>query len=624
MRRQDCTPQEQWVLEQLEQGGIADLNQKFGEAEEKRRLRAPFLEALLTDDIENFKPRRQGIRIAWAVIPEDLDLANAEVAHIVVLRGLVFKRKVVCRDARFKRHLILNGCRFLQAADFDGVQVAGNVFCRKAVFQGPVDFGDADIGGKFRAVRAQFNRETKNANFNGLKVGQDAFFDKAVFQGPVDFGGADIGGQFRAVRAQFNRETAKANFNRLKVGKDAFFREAVFRGQVDFGGADIGGKFSAEGAQFNRETAKANFNRLKVGQAAFFLEAIFQGPVDFVGADIGGQFIADGARFLKGAMLGGIKVGLSAFFRGAEFHGSVSLNHAYLQDLLIGGTPIPELHLSHTRIDREIKIHESEIGSLQAGNLGVQGPASLKQVTIKEEADLRYANLQTLHLVDVKWPDREEKVRLEGLRYKGITAGPTGDDHDALLAWLDGARFHTQPYRQLEACWQEHGERDWADKAFLRLKQRQAREDLGKGRFLSFLWTWFLLGLAGYGRKPLRPLFWAGLMFLLGIFAFHNPATMVPRHLSVQAVYTNPAITGLYAERDKVFEEKGKEHYCPYWYTLDLMLPVDLEMAKYYEPKGLWARVYFHLLPLGGWVIIAALAASLTGLFELQGYLREQ
>lgn len=54
------------------------------------------------------------------------------------------------------------------------------------------------------------------------------------------------------------------------------------------------------------------------------------------------------------------------------------------------------------------------------------------------------------------------------------------------------------------------------------------------------------------------------------------------------------------------------------------MLPVDLEMAKYYEPKVLWTRVYFHVLPLAGWVIIAALAASLTGLFELKGHLRER
>ena len=55
-----------------------------------------------------------------------------------------------------------------------------------------------------------------------------------------------------------------------------------------------------------------------------------------------------------------------------------------------------------------------------------------------------------------------------------------------LLAWLDGSRFHTQPYYELESCWQQHGEREWADEAFLRLKKRQAREyPEKKNRFIS-------------------------------------------------------------------------------------------------------------------------------------------
>ena len=88
-------------------------------------------------------------------------------------------------------------------------------------------------------------------------------------------------------------------------------------------------------------------------------------------------------------------------------------------------------------------------------------------------------------------------------------------------------------------------------------------------------------------------------------------------------MYTNPALTDLYSDKDKVFEEKGLEHFSWFWYTIDLLLPVDLDMAKYYEPKFALARLYFHILPMAGWVIIAALAAALTGLFELKGRLRE-
>jgi uncharacterized protein YjbI with pentapeptide repeats len=175
MERYNCTPQEQWVLEQGEKGEIADLKEEFGEPEENRRLRARFLEALLTDEItvgtERFKPHRRGILITQAMVGEPLDLQNAEVYHTVCLERCIFKEKVTFREARFARHLHLNDCMFPQEADFHRLNVALDLSCAEAIFQGPVDFGGADIGGQFRACGAQFAR---------------AIFDNATFQGLVD------------------------------------------------------------------------------------------------------------------------------------------------------------------------------------------------------------------------------------------------------------------------------------------------------------------------------------------------------------------------------------------------------------------------------------------------------
>jgi len=717
MKRDECTPQEEWVLAQLEEGKWAHLRIYANGEQDKCRLTAAFLEALLTDGIEDFKPHRKGLRITGAVVAQALDLENAEVAHIVFLDNFKFEKEVNCRDVRFARHLGLNNCQFSQKADFQRVHVQGNVFLRNAVFQGPLDFCGDDIGGQFNADGAQFQSEKEKADFNGLKVGRDAVFSGTVFQGPLDFRGADIGRQFNAEGAQFQSEKEKANFNGLKVGRDAVFRGTVFQGPLDFVSADIGEQFNAEGAQFQSEKEKADFNGLKVGQDAFFDDAIFQGPVDFVSADIGRQFSAEGAQFRsekEKANFNGLKVGRSAvfrgtvfqgpvdfvsadigrqfiaegaqfqnekekanfnglkvgrdaffkdaifqgpvdfvsadigeqfsarraefkssdeaifealkvggpvFFEGAEFCGPVDLNHAHFANLLMGGKPIPELNLEHTRIDRELRIWGTEIDRLKARNLVVQGAVLLNQVAIKEEADLRYVRFQTLDLLKVRWPKQQDKVRLEGLTYRAISAGDKSEDPVKLLAWLDHARFHSQPYRQLESCWQQHGEQDWGDEAFLRMKKREAREK--PLRIGLWAWTWFLIGLAGYGRKPFRPVLWMLGLICLSFFAFGNPEDMVAKKTSTQAVYANPALTGLYGEKDKILEEKGWEHYSWFWYTIDLMLPVDLEVAKYYEPKYILAWWYARGLPLVGWIIIAALAASLTGLFELKGHIRE-
>ncbi len=88
------TPQEQFVLKQAAAGEIADLKQEFGDAEDKRRLRAGFLEELLTGEVPGARVRRRGVRISNAVIEEPLDLENGEVTVAVGFTRLYLQRMV--------------------------------------------------------------------------------------------------------------------------------------------------------------------------------------------------------------------------------------------------------------------------------------------------------------------------------------------------------------------------------------------------------------------------------------------------------------------------------------------------------------------------------------------------
>lgn len=769
MKRDECSPQEQWVLERLEQGQIADLRKQYGEVEEKRRISAKFLEALLTDKIAldsgNFTPHRRGIFIIHAVVGESLDLTNAAVAHIVCFIGCIFKRKVICRDARYARHLVLDGCHFLHNADFHRVKVEFDLFCRGAVFQKVVNFGGVYTGGQFSTTGAKFNSPDQEANFNSLKVGQDASFSKVVFQGPVNFIGADIGRQFNALGAHFSSANQIANFSSLKVGQTAFFQGAQFHGpvdfsfikvqehfdlkslknngsvkatifedSVDFSWADIGGQFNAKGVQFLSQEKEANFNSLRVGQDAFFQHATFQGPVDFNGAKIIRQFNAQGAQFkndkeennfnylevgqsavfdngifhgpvnfklanignqlsanracfickdqladfnatkvgkaiffqnatfegpvefmaievgqhalfdnasfhgpvvFRAASIGGylvfngvqfhnekemvnfesLKVGESAFFVGTEFSGPVALNRANLLDLKMSGKFIPELDLESALIDRELLIENTEINKIMARNLTVQGQATLEKVTIVEKADFRYARFQALDLKQVNWPPERyrQEVRLEGIKFSAISAGEKQEQR--LLSWLEGARFNTQPYQELEGYYLRRGEKKLADDVFLVLKRREVKEHPS---FWKNFWTEFLILLVGYGRRPQNVLYWSLILLLLGLVIFSNENWMVPKEASARAGYASPVITETISKNNQRIIEEGRKYYSLFIYPLDLFLPVDLEMAKYYEPDFLVGKIYARFLIIAGWVLIAALAAAYTGLFELK------
>jgi hypothetical protein len=165
------------------------------------------------------------------------------------------------------------------------MQVGGGAFFRRAVFEMPVNFRYAKIGGNFEADGAQFN---KSARFNSMQVGGSTFLrreHKAVeFADRVDFGHVKIGGNFEAHGALFKNTSEVANFNSMKVSGGAFFRKAIFAGPANFAFADIGGNFEAEGVQFNNTQKAANLNSMKVADSAIFRDMMINGEVSMMDA----------------------------------------------------------------------------------------------------------------------------------------------------------------------------------------------------------------------------------------------------------------------------------------------------------------------------------------------------
>lgn len=184
-------PGEQWVVAQVTAGEIADLSKKFPK-EEDRKLRAHFLEELLTGALPRIKVHRNGVRIIGAIIDEPIDLTNAQIPCEVWLEHCQFNETVTFKSASFAAAVSFDNSTFKAVSGFVAMHVGDVASFNKAVFEGPARFAGAHMAGPFFANAAQFKDKETGADFYFMKVGHLASFIRAVFEGPMDFRYADF------------------------------------------------------------------------------------------------------------------------------------------------------------------------------------------------------------------------------------------------------------------------------------------------------------------------------------------------------------------------------------------------------------------------------------------------
>jgi hypothetical protein len=228
---------EQFTLTQVTAGQVADLKSQFPN-EADRILRSAFLETLLIQQGTNI--HRNGFSIENAVIPEALDLRNAEVHY----------------ETRFAH------CRFVGEVSFFNISFENGFSVEGSVFE-------------------------RTANFSSMKVGRIAVFDGASFGGEVKASYLEIKGIFTAREAHFNSQTAKVDFASLKTRTDAYFSGATFAGPVSFASSSFGENGSFDRALFSNPASLINFEDVKVGAALTFIDCRFNGYVSFKDAKLG-------------------------------------------------------------------------------------------------------------------------------------------------------------------------------------------------------------------------------------------------------------------------------------------------------------------------------------------------
>lgn len=325
----------------------------------------------------------------------------------------------------------------------------------------------------------------------------------------------------------------------------------------------------------------------------------FFNGVDFTDVEIRGALESDGAHYVSAndeADFNDIKVKDHSSFRGAEFEGQLDLTGAELAELVIDGTAAGAgsagagILIDHAQISKGMAIGNVAIAGLGARSAAVQGEASLPNIVPMGLMLFSGSHFQTLKITGFQqWLDKAKNFRFDGLSFDSIsTDSKVEPDTLGMLRLLNQSPYDPQPYLALERVLHGSGHSDSADEVYFDMRAR-GRAQLDP--FHEFL-DWAQYALVGYGREIWKAALYAILIVLVGALLFR----------SSQMIRDDDASTD--------------DWYNPFWFSLDLLSPIDLGVSKNWRAKNHLLRNYAQVQRVVGWILVPLIAAAISGIIK--------
>jgi hypothetical protein len=272
------------------------------------------------------------IEITDCVFENELDLRYGEFKQVVNFSGCTFKCEINSGDETeshtvYKKDLICNRVRFEGPARFNGIQVEGSAYFRKACFlnaEPSIDLMGASIK---KSLEFTDSIVEGLADFSGLKCDGYGVFDRVSFcgggksQGKVTLTLSSFGGTLNFESAIFR---GPADLSALKCDGDGIFDGATFEKEVFFNFSTFGRNLTC--CDVTTFKGPAGFNTIKCDGSGFFSNARFEFQdeeettqnkwgVDFIAASFGANLDFEGATFEGSATFSSLACGGNGFFR---------------------------------------------------------------------------------------------------------------------------------------------------------------------------------------------------------------------------------------------------------------------------------------------------------------------
>jgi len=328
-----------------------------------------------------------------------------------------------------------------------------------------------------------------------------------------------------------------------------------FRSEVDFTSAEIAGGFLADETQFANPAEEANFERVKTGGDLVIRNAVFAGKALFTKADVTGDFNAAGAQFINAN-------------EEATFDSVRVKEYAFFHDTVFNGPT----SFAFANIGMNFGVSKAQFNDTHGG---------------ADFSNMRIGQTAVFSNVVFKGP-----INLEGLAFQRVAT----DDWAGFFDMVNRSSYSPGVYTNLESLFRKEGDSKKADAIYLEQKRRERRQFLG-----GFAWFWSLAQdwLVGYGRHLEWVLPWSAILVVIGAFVFWRERGM---------------------ETQKPDDaERLKNRYHPFWYSLDLFLPIiDLGETNLWAPRKdrRAARLYMRFHMILGHLLVPIGLAAWTGIIK--------
>ena len=347
------------------------------------------------------------------------------------------------------------------------------------------------------------------------------------------------------------------------------------------------------------------------------LEAHFPGSLKLTHSSVDGPMLFDGARvgaslelqdssFAQTVSLSGIAVEGAVFLDRSKFSHGLEMKNANVVGTvqaysatfgcLASCDDSLSLSLSEARIGRDLVLSDVVVqGNTQADYLGVDGNLQIERPSFAGSADFTSGTVGKYLVLELP---RLPKLglRISQLRYGSISNGQrqysAADTWQDLRRLLAGCEYSSDIYAHLEEFFHDSGEVAIADEVYVERKIQERKKLSLPAKLLN--WLTFLT--IGYGRHPARAFIWMALFVAIGVAVFWSEKQM-----------------------DAMEPDKPQPNYSPFWYSLDLFVPIArLQAADRWAPRQqrYLAWIYLRLHVLLGWVLVPLGLAAVSGLIQ--------
>lgn len=396
---------------------------------------------------------------------------------------------------------------------------------------------------------------------------QGIVIDNAEIKGEIELKGGQIASEVKFTHCKFDDIF---DFSQSTFARDLLLTRSIFDNRFDLENVSVGFNFGAIDCHFLYKGEAAFLKSMKVGGDLLLNKSEFPSGVDLTETQISGNLIADSARFSGEADFDTVRTKADCSLRNSQFGARASFTEAEFANLFL-------TDCAFTRSEDPLV-----------------------------DVDFRGLTVRSAYLDNATWGDA--RVSIETMKFDYIS--PASWDE---LKRLARDNSDVQFYSSLEAMLTLHGYPDQAKQAFFAQKEQERADMLRRSRWEGNKMSWasarlswvvdiFEEYLAGYGRSLQFLLMWSVVFFLPGYFTFRKRTGMKLRK-----------------PEEDLLDEKDRPKYRPFWYCLDLFLPiVKLGDADTWIPKDdrRWALHYRRVHILIGNLLVPVGLAAWTGIIK--------